>query len=96
VETLPTVTESEVSPVWSLKALAGIFEPDEPPEPPELAAVVVVDAELVELQAIAVVASTRTAPSAAKRVFRDVRVIFPPSCGARSGVSLPHQPGRFV
>jgi hypothetical protein len=68
VETLPTVTEFVVTPVWSLKAVAGIFElPPVPPLPDPV--VVVVDDELVELQAIAVEASSRTMPAAASRVI---------------------------
>jgi hypothetical protein len=54
-------------------ALAGIFElPDPPP-----AAVVAVD-ELVELQAIAVVAISMTIPNAAMRVFHDPEPKAPP------------------
>ena len=47
---------------------------------PVLAArdVVVVDVELVELQATAVVATTATSPSAAKRVFHGAEPKAPP------------------
>ena len=72
---MPTETELAVIPVWSLKALAGIFDVV---EPPPAAAVVVVDAELVEPQATAEVASKSTMPTAARWVFFDVRVIFSP------------------
>ena len=48
-------------PVWSLKALEGIDRPEEPDaDPPPLPEVVVVDDELVELQATAVIATTAT------------------------------------
>ena len=84
---MPTVTEVAVIPVWSLKALEGIF--DEFYEPP--AAVVVVDVEFVEPQAIAVVASRSTRPAAASRVFPDVRVMSPLGGCACSGASIPHR-----
>ena len=84
---MPTVTEVEVMPVWSLNALDGILEAvDEPP-----AAVVVVDVEFVEPQAIAVVASRSTRPAAASRVFPDVRVMSPLGGCACSGASIPHR-----
>ena len=55
VETLPTCTVVAVMPVWSLKALAGMVRPTLAPVVPVLAGVVVVvDDELVELQATAV------------------------------------------
>ena len=75
---MPTVTESAVTPVWSLKALAGIDEL--PPEPPPVV-VVVVDAELVELQAVAVAASSTARPTAATRNLSDARATFPPVAG---------------
>jgi hypothetical protein len=78
--TLPTVTDVEVIPVWSLVALAGTPDPLEPP--PD---VVVVAVELVELQATAAIASTVTNPAAARRVFRD---------GLKAPPCLRTQPGR--
>jgi hypothetical protein len=60
--------------VWSLKAPEGICEF---PEPEPEAAVVAVD-DLVELQATAVVATTMTRPSAARRVLHDVETKVPP------------------
>ena len=72
---MPTATELAVMPVWSLNALAGIFDVD---ELPLAAAVVVVDDELVEPQATAEVASKSTKPTAARWVFFDVRVMFSP------------------
>jgi hypothetical protein len=80
VETLPTVTEFEVTPVWSLKALAGILDDAEVVLLPPAEVVVVVDVELFELHAIAVVANRSVAPSAASRAFRVVPVMLPPSC----------------
>jgi hypothetical protein len=50
------------------------------------AAVVVVDAELVELQAITVVASNTTAPAATACVFQDAPVILPQAVA--SGATL--------
>jgi hypothetical protein len=55
-------------------ALAGICELPDPP-PPVVAAV---DDELVELQAIAVVAISMTIPNAAMRVFHDPEPKAPP------------------
>jgi hypothetical protein len=78
---LPTWTVVAVMPVWSLKALAGMARPDvvELPVVAVLpAVVVVVDAELVELQATAVVATSRTIPKAAMRVFNDAEPKAPP------------------
>jgi hypothetical protein len=49
----------DVRPVWSLKALAGIFEP---PDPPELE-----EEEVVELHATDVVATSATMISAPTR-----------------------------
>ena len=77
VDTLPTPTEVAVMPVWSLKALAGMVLP------PMLRrsaddVVVVVDVELVELQATAPVATARTIASAAIRVFHDAEPKAPP------------------
>ncbi|HZM53605.1 MAG TPA: hypothetical protein VFC03_01100 [Acidimicrobiales bacterium] len=63
-------------PVWSLMALAGI---DDPPDP--LPDVVVVDEELVELQATAVSPTSTTMPSAAVRIFHDAEAKSPPSIG---------------
>ena len=71
VDTLATCTAFEVMPVWSLKALDGIFDPPDPP-------VVVVDEELVELQATAVVATRATTISAAIRVFHSAVPKAPP------------------
>jgi hypothetical protein len=71
VETLATRTELDVRPVWSLKALAGIFElPDPPPELPE--------EELVELQATDVVATSATMISAVTRVLDSADPKAPP------------------
>jgi hypothetical protein len=70
---LATLTDVEVMPVWSLMALAGIGDPPEPP--PD---VVVVDDELVELQATAVNATSTTVPSAAVRVLHDAAIKSPP------------------
>ena len=75
VDTLATLTEVEVIPVWSEKALEGMFEFADPPEFPEV--VVVLD-ELVELQATAVVATSMTAPTAAMRAFHDAEPKAPP------------------
>jgi hypothetical protein len=70
---LPTLTVVAVMPVWSLKALAGTARPDALDAP-----VVVVDVELVELQATAVVATIVTITSAAMRVFHDAELKAPP------------------
>jgi hypothetical protein len=70
-------------PVWSLKALDGTVLVD-PVEVVFPAAVVVV-AELVELQATAVVATSPTIPSAAKRVFHDAEPKAPPCSSAGRG-----------
>jgi hypothetical protein len=74
VDTLATLTAVAVMPVWSLKALAGIFANGVPP-PDE---VVLVDEELVELHATAEVATNMTIPSAAMRVFHDAEPKAPP------------------
>ena len=66
-----------MTPVWSLKALAGMVLADDR-RVARGAAVVVVVAELVELQATAVVATSTTIPSAAKRVFHDAERKAPP------------------
>ena len=58
--------------MWSLKALDGMAEL------PDARAAVVVVVELVELQATAVVATTATRPSAARRVFHDAEPKAPP------------------
>ena len=79
VETLPTLTVVAVIPVWSLKALAGIVLPPFDDELPPADVVVVVD-ELVELQATAVVATTMTIASAARRVFHGAEPKAPPCC----------------
>ena len=47
-------------------------------DPVVVAEVVVVDDELVELQATAVVATASTIPSAAMRVFHDAELKVPP------------------
>jgi hypothetical protein len=73
---LPICTELEDTPVWSLKALEGMGRLDEP-DPPPLPDVVVVD-EFVELQATAVVATTATSPTAARRVFHGTDPKVPP------------------
>jgi hypothetical protein len=79
VDTLATLTEVEVTPVWSLKALWGIGRPGTV-EPPA-AAVVVVDDELVELHAAATSATARIMPSAADRLFPETERKAPPmSC----------------
>jgi trehalose-6-phosphatase len=57
VDTFPTRTVVEVRPVVSLKAAAGMAGRPEEPEVDEEAAVVVVD-ELVDEQAVRVVATT--------------------------------------
>jgi hypothetical protein len=78
---LPTWTVAAVMPVWSLKALAGMARPDDVELPVVAvlpALVVVVDAELVELQATAVVATSTTIPKAAMRVFHDAEPKAPP------------------
>jgi hypothetical protein len=67
-----------VMPVWSLKALEGIVPRLDAVVLPLPAAVVVVEAELVELQATAVVATNATSPSAAMRVFHDAEPKAPP------------------
>jgi hypothetical protein len=68
VDTFPILTELEVMPVWSLKALDGIFELLLLPPEPE---VVAVDAVVVELHATAVAATTTTNPIAAMRDFHE-------------------------
>ena len=73
--------------MWSLKALAGIDEL--PPELPPLV-VVVVDAELVELQAVAVAASSKAMPTAATRTLSDVRATFPPVTRPSRADDSPH------
>jgi hypothetical protein len=54
--------------------------PEEPDadDPPPLPEVVVVDAELVELQATALIPTTATIPSAASRVFHGAEPKVPP------------------
>jgi hypothetical protein len=74
---LATRTEVAVMPVWSLKALEGIAEvpvPEPDPDPE----VVVVDDELVEPQATAVVATATTNPTAPRRVLHVVESKVPP------------------
>jgi len=66
----------EVMPVWSLKALEGIFDPPGP-------AVVAVLDELVELQAAPVAASSTTMPAAAIRIFHDADTNAPPRNSVR-------------
>ena len=73
VETLPTWTELEVMPVWSLNALDGIFELPEPP-PPE----VVDDDDVVELQATAVAAVSSSTPAVARDDFHEPERTDPP------------------
>ncbi|HZM57464.1 MAG TPA: hypothetical protein VFC03_20815 [Acidimicrobiales bacterium] len=85
METFVTFTESEVMPVWSLKALAGIDELPELLPPTE---VVVVEDELVELQATVVSATNMTSPRAAVRVFDDAEPKAPP-CTDRRRVHVP-------
>jgi hypothetical protein len=75
VDTLATRTEVAVMPVWSLKALEGIAEFPVPDPEPE---VVVVDDELVEPQATAVVATATTNPTAPRRVLHVVESKVPP------------------
>jgi hypothetical protein len=73
------LTEEAVTPVWSEKALCGIDE--EPPDvvdEPEAAVVVVVEDELVELQAAATSPVASTSPSATDRRFRDAEGKAPP------------------
>ncbi len=67
-------------PVWSLKALVGMERPaaDDPVDPLPAVDVVVVDDELVELQATAVVDTIMTSPSAAIRVFHGAEPKAPP------------------
>ncbi len=74
MDTLPTWMELEVMPVWSLNALDGIDRPD----PVVTPAAVVVEVELVELHATAVVATRATIPSAAMRVFHGAESKAPP------------------
>jgi len=64
--------------VWSLKALAGMDE--ELPAAVVLLEpeVVVVDEEVVELQAVAPTATARTMPSAVVRLFHDSERKAPP------------------
>lgn len=57
--------DEEVTPVWSEKALWGMFDDADPPED-----VVGVD-ELVELHAAAVTATANDAPTTAIRRFHD-------------------------
>ncbi|HEV3366037.1 MAG TPA: hypothetical protein VG054_01135 [Acidimicrobiales bacterium] len=71
---MPTFTSVEVMPVWSLKELAG----GGGRPVPLLPAVVVLEVELVELQATAVVATSMTIPSAAIRVFHGADPKAPP------------------
>jgi hypothetical protein len=80
VEMFPTLISEEVIPVWSLKALEGMDRLEEPDadDPPPLPDVVVVDAELVELQATTVIPATATIPSAARRVFHGADPKVPP------------------
>jgi len=77
VETLPIWIELAVTPVWSEKALCGIDE-----EPPDVVdepeAAVVVEDELVELQAAATSPVASTSPSATDRRFRDAERKAPP------------------
>jgi len=63
-------------PVWSLKALEGIVELPEPEleEEPE----VVVDDDVVEPQATAVMATAATSPPAARRALHVVESKVPP------------------
>ena len=70
VDTLAIWTELDVTPVWSEKALDGIGREAVPllVEPP--AAVVVVDVELVELQAAAPSPTAMTIASAVVRRFQ--------------------------
>ena len=70
VDTLAIWIEVDVTPVWSEKALDGMGREAEPwlVEPP--AAVVVVDAELVELQAAAPRPTAMTIASAVVRRFK--------------------------
>jgi len=71
------VTDVDVTPVWSLKALWGID--DEPPvdevDDPD---VVVVDDELDELHAATAKATATTRPTAAERLFREPERKAPP------------------
>jgi hypothetical protein len=80
VDTLATRTDVAVMPVWSLKALDGIAEFPEPePDPePEPEPEVVVDDELVEPQATAVVATATINPTAPRRVLHVVESKVPP------------------
>ena len=84
---MATVTDVDVTPVWSLNALGGIDE-DLPaavvllPDP----AVVVVDDELVELHAAAPSATTTIMPNAVDRPFHDAERKAPPSCRTVAGV----------
>jgi len=64
--------------VWSPKALAGILDDGEVVRLPPEAAVVVVDDELFELHAIAVVANRSVTPSAARRIFLHRDSTVPP------------------
>jgi hypothetical protein len=84
---LPSWTEEEVIPVWSLKALAGIFDPPLPAE------VVAVDEDLVELQATPVAPTSTATPAAAIRTFHDAACNTPPRSLAGSLGSLPRSPG---
>jgi hypothetical protein len=89
---LPTVIDEAVMPVWSLKALDGTVLVD-PVEVVFPAAVVVV-AELVELQATAVVATSPTIPSAAKRVFHDAEPKAPPCYQLAEAARAGRTPGH--
>jgi hypothetical protein len=60
-------------PVWSLNALDGIFELADPPLFDEVSL-----AELVELHATAVVATSTSTPTVARRVFHDAEPNAPP------------------
>jgi hypothetical protein len=93
VDTLPTVIDEAVMPVWLLKALDGtvLVEPVEVVFP---TAVVAVLAELVELQATAVVATSPTTPSAAKRVFHDAEPKAPPCFQLAEAARAGRTPGQ--
>jgi hypothetical protein len=75
---LPTLMVEAVMPVWSLKALEGIVPRLDAPALPVPPVVVVVEAELVELQATAVMATNTTSPNAAMRVFHAAEAKAPP------------------
>jgi hypothetical protein len=77
VDTFPTCTWLDVTPVWSEKALDGMGR-DVLPVVDEPLPVVVVDEELVELQAATPSPTARTTVSAVVRLFQELERKAPP------------------